>query len=137
MMNCEKGEGKSINDLKELCQLFNDLEGFPDDGISVQVVADLLKDQTDQQPFTGGPQPITSHPQPTTSHPQPTTNPLKKGKYFDFKLQIEDKTVRGICFSPAKRKRFEEFSTRSGPVKIEKFRIDTTSNAGDYIVGNA
>jgi hypothetical protein len=57
MMNCGKGEGKSTNDLEELRQVFNDLEGFPDDGISDQVVADLLKDQTDQQPSTGDPQP--------------------------------------------------------------------------------
>ena len=98
MMNCEKGEGKGTNDLEELRQVFNDLEGFPDGGISDQVVADLLKDQTDQQPSTGDPQPFTSHPQPTTSHSQPTTSSLKKGKYFDFQLQIEDNSSWYLLF---------------------------------------
>jgi hypothetical protein len=111
MMNCGKGEGKSTNDLEELRQVFNDLEGFPDDGISDQVVADLLK-ETDQQPSTGDPQPITSHPQPTTSHSQPTTSSLKKGKYFDFQLQIEDNSSWYFLF-PSKALSFAEVSVLS------------------------
>lgn len=63
-------------------------------------------------------------------------SPIKKDKYFDFELQTKDKTVRGICFSPPKRKRFEQFSTNNSPVKIKKFRIDTKSNAEDYVMGN-
>lgn len=61
-------------------------------------------------------------------------SPLKSGKYFDFQLQGKDKTVRGICFSPPKLKRFEEFSNTSSPVKVKKFRIDTQSNSEDYIM---
>ena len=63
-------------------------------------------------------------------------SPLKQGKFFDFQLQAQDRTVRGICFSPPKRKRFEQFSNAGSPVKIKKFRIDTKSNAEDYVMGN-
>ena len=61
-------------------------------------------------------------------------SPLKQGKFFDFHLQ--DRTVCGICFSPPKHKRFEEFSTAGSPVKIKKFKIDTKSNAEDYVMAN-
>ena len=63
-------------------------------------------------------------------------SPLKQGKFFEFQLQAERKTVRGVCFSPPKRKRFEELRSSSSPVKIKKFRIDTKSNAEDYVMGH-
>jgi len=37
--------------------------------------------------------------------------------------------MRGVCFSPPKRKQFAEFSARSSPVNFKKFRINTKSNA--------
>jgi len=62
-------------------------------------------------------------------------SPLKKGRYFDFQMQTKDKTVRGVCFSPPKLKRFSELSQKSSPVKLKKFRVDTASNSEDLLMG--
>ena len=63
-------------------------------------------------------------------------SPLKKGSYFDCQLQGKEKTVRGVCFSPPKLKRFTSLSEANSPVKIKKFRIDTKSNAEDLLMGH-
>ena len=63
-------------------------------------------------------------------------SPLRKGKYFDFQLQAKDRTVRGVCFSPPKRKLFLGLGESNSPVKIKKFRISTTSNTEDLVIGN-
>ena len=62
-------------------------------------------------------------------------SPLKKGRYFDFQMQTKEKTVRGVCFSPPKLKRFCELSQKSSPVKLKKFRVDTASNSEDLLMG--
>ena len=61
-------------------------------------------------------------------------SPLKKGKYFDFQLQEKDKTVRGVCFSPQKRKLFTDLSDKNSAVAIKRFRIDTNSNSQDLLM---
>ena len=63
-------------------------------------------------------------------------SPLKKGSYFDCQLQGKEETVRGVCFSPPKLKRFTSLSQANSPVKIKKFRIDTKSNAEDLPMGH-
>ena len=63
-------------------------------------------------------------------------SPLKKGSYFDCKLQGKEKTVRGVCFSPPQLKRFTSLSRANSPVKIKKFRIDTKSNTEDLLMSH-
>ena len=63
-------------------------------------------------------------------------SPLKKGSYFDCQLQGKEETVRGVCFSPLKLKRFTSLSQANSPVKIKKFGIDTKSNAEDLPMGH-
>ena len=63
-------------------------------------------------------------------------SPLKKRSYFDCQLQGKEETVRGVCFSPPKPKRFTSLSQANSPVKIKKFRIDTKSNAEDLLMGH-
>ena len=63
-------------------------------------------------------------------------SPLKKGSYFDCQLQGKEETVRGVCFSPPKLKRFTSLSQANSPVKIKKFRIDTKSNVEDLPMGH-
>ncbi|KAL9951777.1 hypothetical protein ACROYT_G044503 [Oculina patagonica] len=56
-----------------------------------------------------------------------SVRPIKKGK---------EKTVRGVCFSPPKRKRFASFFDNNSPVKIKKFQVDTKSNTEDLLMGH-
>ena len=63
-------------------------------------------------------------------------SPIKRDCYFDFELQGKEKTVRGVCFSPPKLKRFLELSSAGSPVKIKKFRNDTKSNSEDILMGS-
>ena len=63
-------------------------------------------------------------------------SPVKSGRRFDFQLQTQEKTVRGVCFSPSHPKRFQEMSKISSPVKLKKFRLDTKSNSEDILMGN-
>ena len=56
--------------------------------------------------------------------------------FFDFRLQTENETVRGVCFSPAKRKLFEEFSLQHSPVKISKFVHDKDPDSTDILMSD-
>ena len=55
-------------------------------------------------------------------------SPIRSGpkkNFFDLQVQTEDDShVRGICFSPAKRKLFVECENEAIPVKISKFARD-------------
>jgi hypothetical protein len=58
-----------------------------------------------------------------------------KKKFFDFHLQVEGKkSVRAICFSPAKRKLFDECEKNSTPVKIRKFMHDRKEGSTDILM---
>ena len=63
-------------------------------------------------------------------------SPVKSGGRFDFQLQTQEKTVRGVCFSPSHHKRFQEMSKISSPVNLKKFRLGTRSNSEDILMGN-
>ena len=64
-------------------------------------------------------------------------SPVYHDKYFQFQIQPETETVRAVCFSPRKRKQFGTYDLNKSPFKIKKrFKIDTTSNAKDVLVGN-
>ena len=63
-------------------------------------------------------------------------SPIKKGRYFEFQLQERSKTVRGVCFSPQKRKLFTELDQKESPVKIKKYRVDSTAYSEDLLMGH-
>lgn len=63
-------------------------------------------------------------------------SPVYHDRYFEFQIQQETETVRAVCFSPQKRKQFAAYDHNKSPVKIKKFKIDTTSNAKDVLVGD-
>ena len=67
-------------------------------------------------------------------------SPIKVGpskKYFDFNLQTETNTaVRGICFSPQKRKLFDESQEKSTPIKIKKFVHDKKEGSTDILMSD-
>ena len=44
--------------------------------------------------------------------------------------------MRGVCFSPPKVKRFTDFSESATPVKLKKFRLDTSANTEDLLMGH-
>ena len=50
-------------------------------------------------------------------------------------MQTEDKTVRGVCFSPPKLKWFCELSQKDSPLKLKDFRVDTASNLKNLLMG--
>ena len=63
------------------------------------------------------------------------TGPTKK--YFDFSLQTDSqKSVRGVCFSPQKRKLFADSEENSVPVKIKKFMNDKKEGSTDILMGD-
>lgn len=65
-------------------------------------------------------------------------SPVRVGpekKFFNFHLQMEDKKyVRAICFSPGKRKLFQECEKKSSPVKIRKFMHDRNEQSTDILM---
>ena len=63
-------------------------------------------------------------------------SPVYHNKYFEFQVQAQSETVRAVCFSPRKRNQFAGYDQNKSPVKIKKFKIDTTSNAKDIIIGD-
>ena len=46
--------------------------------------------------------------------------PAYYDKYVEFQIQAETETVRAVCFSPTKRKRFATYDHNKSPVKIKK-----------------
>ena len=84
--------------------------------------------------------PIVQPPRSTSTEPEAigylhNISPIKKGKYFEFQLQERSKTVRGVCFSPPKWKLFTELGQNNSPVKIKKYRVDSTAYSEDLLMG--
>lgn len=67
----------------------------------------------------------TDSPDEVTGYIQICLSPIKgkqsKKKFFDFAIQTEQKVVRGVCFSPEKKKEVEHFISTKSPVKIRKY----------------
>ena len=85
--------------------------------------------------------PIVQPPHSTSSEPEAIgylhkISPIKKGKYFEFQLQERSKTVRGVCFSLPKQKLFTELGLKDSPVKIKKYRVDSTAYSEDFLMGH-
>ncbi len=57
-------------------------------------------------------------------------------KFFDFRVQTESDIIRGVCFSPGKKRAFEEIATNKSPVKIKKFLPDKKPHALDILMGD-
>eukprot|EP00794_Sanderia_malayensis_P002084 gene2084-2362_t len=55
-------------------------------------------------------------------------------KFFDFQFQTETGVVRAVCFSPGKKRCFEEASFKKSPVKIKKFMKDKAAHSTDIIM---
>ena len=50
-------------------------------------------------------------------------------QFFDCQIQIgENKMIRGVCFSPPKRDKFQHLSTTGSPIKIRRFNLNDTEN---------
>ena len=62
--------------------------------------------------------------------------PVCRDRYFEFQIQGKTETVRAVCFFPRKRKQFAAYDQNKRPVKIKKFRIGTTSNTKDTLMGD-
>ena len=66
-------------------------------------------------------------------------SPLGQGqtkKYFDFQVQTGTDVVRAVCFSPSKRKAFDEASMKKSPVKIRKFMLDKKEGSTDILMND-
>ena len=64
---------------------------------------------------------------------------LGKGEtkaYFDFKLQMESQTIRGVCFSPGKKRPFEEMAMKKSPVKLKKFVRGKNRDSTDILMND-
>lgn len=48
-------------------------------------------------------------------------NENNKKKYFDFAIQTEQSVLRGICFSPEKKREIDNFIKTKSPIKIKKY----------------
>ena len=67
-------------------------------------------------------------------------SPIKKGpskNFFDFSIQTETATVRGVCFSPNKRRRLDDISTSGSPVKLCKFVCDKNPDCSDILMNDS
>ena len=45
----------------------------------------------------------------------------KQANFFDFKVQLKEEIVRGVCFSPEKKEKLEQFQKCKSPIKIRKY----------------
>ena len=57
--------------------------------------------------------------------------------FFDFSIQTETATVRGVCFSPNKRRCLEDISTSGSPVKLRKFVCDKNPDSSDILMNDS
>lgn len=65
-------------------------------------------------------------------------SPVYNEKFFECQLQGKDQTItRAVCFSPRKRKIFEDYSEKKSPIKVKKFNVDTSSNTNDILMGDS
>eukprot|EP00794_Sanderia_malayensis_P003966 gene3967-4517_t len=67
-------------------------------------------------------------------------SPIKKGpskNFFDFAVQTETATVRGVCFSPSKRRHLEDISLSASPVKLRKFVCDRNPDCTDILTNDS
>ena len=56
-------------------------------------------------------------------------------KFFDFRLQTQEDVIRGVCFSPGKKRAFEDAALKKSPVKLKKF-IHDKKNTTDILMND-
>lgn len=61
---------------------------------------------------------------------------LTKQPYFDFYIQTGEQPVRGVCFSPQKRKLFVDADEKKVPVEIKKFVHGEDPSSTDILMGD-
>lgn len=59
--------------------------------------------------------------------PMKTAN-ISKKKYFNYSLQKEDDTVRGVCFSPQKYAELKTLEKTKSPVKLQNYKVSATND---------
>ena len=57
-------------------------------------------------------------------------------KFFDCQVQTENKTVRGVCFSPEKKPEFDLAQFNKKPVSISHFRINKNYGNDNVVMNN-
>eukprot|EP00794_Sanderia_malayensis_P002190 gene2190-2493_t len=57
-------------------------------------------------------------------------------KYFDFQFQTDSNVIRGVCFSPGKKRSFEEAALKKSPVKLKKFIEDKKAESTDILMND-
>ena len=54
--------------------------------------------------------------------------------YFDFRLQTESSVIREVCFSPGKKRSFDEAALKKSPVKLKRFMDDKKPDSTDILM---
>ena len=54
--------------------------------------------------------------------------------YFDFRLQTESSVIRGVCFSPGKKRSFDEAALKKSPIKLKRFMDDKKPDSTDILM---
>eukprot|EP00794_Sanderia_malayensis_P001490 gene1490-1649_t len=54
--------------------------------------------------------------------------------FFNFQLQTESETIRGVCFSPGKKRSFEQLAMKKSPIKLKKFIRDKKKDSTDILM---
>ena len=58
----------------------------------------------------------------------------KQAKFFDFKVQLKEEIVRGVCFSPEKKEKLEQFQKCKSPIKIRKYGENHKYGARNVVI---
>lgn len=61
-------------------------------------------------------------------------NENNKKKYFDFAIQTEQSVLRGICFSPEKKREIDHFIKTKSPIKIKKYGENDKFGATNIVI---
>jgi hypothetical protein len=56
------------------------------------------------------------------------TSKTSKVKYFNYSLQKQDETLRGVCFSPQKYPEMKTLEKTKSPVKLQNYKFSTTND---------
>ena len=58
----------------------------------------------------------------------------KRAKFFDFKVQLREQIVRGVCFSPEKKEKLKQFQKCKSPIKIRKYGQNHKYGARNIVI---
>lgn len=58
----------------------------------------------------------------------------KQAKFFYFKVQLKEEIVQGVCFSPEKKEKLEQFQKCKSPRKIRKYGQNHKYGARNIVI---